>query len=64
MDINFLIKIIGIGLIVCVAYQILVKTGHDEQALLVTMAGTIMVMLMLMQEIADLLSTIKTLFGI
>lgn len=64
MDADLILKIIGIGLIVSVAYQILSKSGRDEQAMLVTIAGIIVVLVMITSEIAELLNNIKDLFGI
>ena len=64
MDITILLRVVGVGLIVSVAYQILHKSGRDEQAMLVSIAGVIIVLLMLIGEIADLLDTIRRLFGI
>ncbi len=58
------LKVAGIGLIVSVAHQILSKSGRDEQAALVTVAGLVIAMLMLTQEIAALLQSIKNAFGI
>jgi len=64
MDITILLRVVGVGLIVSVAYQILHKSGRDEQAMLVSIAGVVIVLLMLIGEIADLLDTIRRLFGI
>lgn len=64
MDADLILRIIGIGLIVSVAYQILSKSGRDEQAMFVTIAGIIVVLVMITAEIAELLNTIKDLFGI
>ncbi len=64
MDSDLILRIIGIGLIVSVAYQILSKSGRDEQAMFVTIAGIIVVLVMITSEIAELLNTIKDLFGI
>ncbi len=64
MNISLVLKVAGIGLIVSVAYQILSKSGRDEQAALVTVAGLIIAMLMLTREIASLLQSIKSAFGI
>ncbi len=64
MDTGLIFKVVGIGLLVSVACQILSKTGRDEQAMLVSVAGVVIIMLMLIQEIAQLLSTIRTLFGL
>lgn len=64
MDIDLLLKVAGVGLIVCVVYQILTKTGRDEQAMLVSLAGVVIVLLMLVGKISELLQTIRSLFGI
>ena len=64
MNIGLILKIAGVGLIVAVACQILQKNGRDEQATFVTIAGVIIVMLMLAGEIGALFSTIKSVFGL
>ena len=64
MNVSLVLKIAGIGLIVSVAHQILSKSGRDEQAMLVTVAGVIIAMLMLTGEIANLLQSIRSAFGI
>ncbi len=64
MSAELIFKIIGIGLLVSVAYQLLSKSGRDEQAMLVTLAGVVVVLLMLVGEISELLNTIKELFGL
>lgn len=64
MNVALVLKIAGIGLIVSVAHQILSKSGRDEQAMLVTVAGVIIAMLMLVGEIASLLQSIRQAFGI
>lgn len=64
MSISLILKIAGIGLIVSVACQILQKNGRDEQATFVTVAGVIIVMLILASEISTLFSTLKSVFGL
>ena len=64
MEIELIIKIIGIGLIVCVAHQILSKNGHDEQGIFVTVAGIVTIMLILLEKISSLIDTIERLFGL
>ncbi len=64
MNIGLILKIAGVGLIVAVACQILQKNGRDEQATFVTIAGVVIVMLMLAGEIGALFSTIKSVFGL
>ena len=64
MEIAELFKIVGIGLVVAVAHQILSKAGREEQATMVSIAGMVVVLLMLVDEIAELLTTIRSLFGL
>ena len=64
MDISLILRAAGIGLIVSVVCQILSKSGRDEQAMLVSIAGIIIVLLMLVRELGDLISSIRTVFGI
>lgn len=64
MDISLLLKIAGIGFTSAVVCQILSKSGRDEQATLVSIAGIIIVMLMLTEELAELFSTLRRIFGL
>ena len=64
MNIGLILKIAGVGLIVSVACQILQKNGRDEQATFVTIAGVIIVMLLLVGEISSLFSALKSAFGL
>lgn len=64
MGISLVLKIAGIGLVVSVACQILQKSGRDEQATFVTVAGVVIVMLLLAGEIGSLFSTLKSVFGL
>ena len=64
MDTGLILKVAGVGLIVRVLYQVLNKTGRDEMAMLVSVTGIVIVLLMLVGEIASLVGTIRTLFGV
>ncbi len=64
MDISLILKVAGAGLLVSVICQILTKSGRDEQAMLVSVAGIIIVLMLLVQEISSLLETIKSIFGL
>ncbi|MFA6729508.1 MAG: stage III sporulation protein AC [Eubacteriales bacterium] len=64
MNIALVVKIAGVGLLVSIACQILQKTGRDEQATFVSVAGVIIVMLLLVSEIGKLFSTIRSVFGL
>ncbi|MBO4692842.1 MAG: stage III sporulation protein AC [Clostridia bacterium] len=64
MDVNFIFKIAAIGIIVTVLNQLLIRSGREDQAMLTSLAGLIVVLLMIVTAIADLFSTIKGLFGL
>lgn len=64
MDIGIILKVAGVGFLVSVACQVLSRTGREEQATLISLAGVIIVLLMLTEKIGDLFSTITNVFGI
>ena len=64
MDATVIMKVAGIGILVSVVCQVLSKSGREEQAMLVSIAGVVAVLLMLVDEISTLLTTVRTLFGI
>lgn len=63
MDVSLILRVAGIGILVAIAAQILQKSGRDEQATFVTVAGVIVVFLMLVQEIGNLFDTVRGIFG-
>lgn len=63
MDISLIIKIAGIGMLVSVASQILSKSGRDEQAMLVTIAGIVAALMLLISQISELFDMIVSTFG-
>ena len=64
MSISVLLKIAGVGLLVSVVYQILQKYGRDEQATFVSIAGVILVMFLIINELDSLFRTLRSVFGI
>ena len=64
MDISLIVKIAGLGILVAVASQILSKTGRDEQATFVTVAGILTALVLLVPEIRGLFDMIGATFGI
>lgn len=64
MDVDFIFKIAAIGIIVAVLNQLLVRSGREEQAMLTTLAGLIVVLMMVVTEISNLFDTIKSVFGL
>lgn len=63
MEIDLIFKIAGIGIVVAVLNPILIKSGRDEQATLVTVAGLILTMIIISGEIKDLFTLLKSFFG-
>ena len=64
MEVDFIFKIAAIGIIVAVLNTVLIRSGREEQAMLTTLAGVIVVLMMLVPEISDLFSTVKSLFNL
>ena len=64
MDISLILKIAGIGMLVSVASQILSKSGRDEQAMMVTIAGIIAALMLIISQIGELFDMIVSVFGI
>jgi stage III sporulation protein AC len=64
MEINLVFKIAAIGIIVAVLNQLLSRMGRDEQSLMVTLAGLVVVLIMLLPQISDLFALIRSLFEI
>ncbi len=63
MEIDLIFKIAAVGIIVAVLVQLLKRAERDEQAMMTTLAGLIVVLMMIVNQIAELFETIKTLFG-
>ena len=62
MNIDLLFKIAGIGILVSVINQVLTKAGREEQAMLTTLTGLIIVLMIVINEIGTLFSTVRTVF--
>jgi len=62
MEIDLLFKIAAIGIIVSILNQVLARTGRDEQATLISLAGLLVVLMMLLPKIAELFELVKVLF--
>lgn len=64
MDVDFIFRIAAIGILVAVLNQVLSRSGRDEQAMLTTLAGLVVVLMMVVQKISDLFNLVKGLFGL
>ena len=63
MDVDLIFKIAAIGIIVAILNQLLVRSGREEQAMMTTLAGVIVVLMILVGEINSLFNLVKTTFG-
>lgn len=64
MDVNMIFKIAAIGIIVAVLNQLLIRSGREEQALLTTIMGLIVALMMIIGQISSLFETIKSVFDL
>lgn len=64
MDVDLIFKIAAVGILVAVLNQLLVRSGREEQALMTTLAGLVVVLMMLVRQISDLFQLVKSLFGL
>ena len=64
MDVDLIFKIAAIGILVSVLNQVLSRSGRDEQATMTTLAGLVVVLMMVVQQISGLFEQVKNLFGL
>ena len=64
MNIDLLFKIAGIGIIIAVLHQILSKAGREDQAMMMSLAGMIIVLTVIIKEISELFATVRTVFNL
>lgn len=64
MDVDLIFKIAAIGILVSVLNQVLSRSGRDEQATMTTLAGLVVVLMMVVQQISGLFELVKELFGL
>ena len=64
MDVDLIFKIAAVGILVAVLNLLLVRSGREEQAMMTTLAGLVVVLMMLVQQISDLFQLVKTLLGL
>ena len=64
MNVDLICKLAAIGILVSVLNQVLTRSGRDEQATMTTLAGLVVVLMMVVQEISDLFTLVQDLFGL
>ena len=64
MSIDLLFKIAAIGILVAVLYQVLVRAGREDQAMMTTLAGLIIFLSMVIKEVSSLFDSVRTMFNL
>ena len=64
MDVTLILKIAGVGMIVAVSFQILQRTGREDQAMMLSLTGIVLVLLVIIGKVGELFSAIRNIFGI
>ena len=64
MDVSFIFKIGAIGIIVAVLNTLLIRSGREDQAMLTTLAGVVVVLMMIIPKISELFSSVRSLFDL
>ena len=64
MNIDLLFKIAGVGILVAVLHQVLSKAGREDQAMMTTLAGLVIVLTIVIKEISNLFATVRTTFNL
>ncbi len=64
MDINLLFKIAAIGILVAVLNQVLIRAGREDQAMMTTLAGIVIVLSIVINEISELFTSVRTIFNL
>lgn len=64
MDVDIIIRVAGVGMIVAVLCQVLSKSGRDDQASLVSLAGVILILLFLVGKVGELVNALREVFGL
>ncbi len=64
MNVDLIFKVAGIGIIVSVLYQVLARSGREDQAMMTALIGLVAVMMIVVTQIGDLFSSVKSIFGL
>lgn len=64
MDVDLILKVCGVGMIITVVCQIMSRAGKDEQSSMVSLAGTVVILILIAEKVGELLLTLKRIFGL
>ena len=64
MDVDLIFKIAAVGIVITVLNQVLIRSGREDQAMLVALAGVVVVLFIIIEQVSDLFDTVKSVFGL
>ena len=64
MDIDLILKVAGVGMLITVICQVMSKAGREEQSTLVSLAGTVLILILIAERIGELINTLRRVFGL
>lgn len=64
MDVSLIMKVAGVGILIAIAHQILTRAGREEQAMLISVTGVIIVLFLVVEKIGELFDSIRGIFGL
>lgn len=64
MDVDLILKVAGVGMIITVVCQVMSKAGKDEQSAMVSLAGTVIILILIAERVGELISTLRRVFGL
>jgi stage III sporulation protein AC len=64
MDVDLILKVAGVGMIITVVCQVMSKAGKDEQSAMVSLAGTVIILILIAERVGQLISTLRQVFGL
>lgn len=64
MDVDLILKVAGVGMIVTVVCHIMARSGKDEQSTMVSLAGTVLILMLIAERVGDLILTLRRVFGL
>ena len=64
MDVDLILKVAGISMIITVVCQVMSRAGRDEQSTLVSLAGTVLILILIAERVGDLVATLRRVFGL
>ena len=64
MDVDLILKVAGVGMIITVVCQVMSRAGRDEQSTMVSLAGTVVILILIAERVGELIMTLRRVFGL